>query len=863
MGQFTSISTSSDTTSMMFFTIVLIAFAATGFLFGVIRGTKKALIRFIVVLASALLAISFSAQLADEALLTPLSELSVEGTYGDGYTISPDMTLQDVIVGELQAIPEIADLMETVPTLTDFILMAPRAIIGLILFVVLFFVIKFVLGIVEWIIKLIFVRGSKGRFVGAIIGALQGAFCALVVLVPVFGFMTLADTAVDAAASLKTEDTPQDSAIVAILDFDEQFYTPFKQDPVYGILKSVGVDAMCTDVFYTVSTGHTAEGKEVNFFRTLNETIPALIQIADLGSLEFEELTPENMEKLRQLAENFATTPLIADSVSELLSGASASLLAGEEFMGITYPDGLDEKTDAFLTDVLTALATTEKEALSADLPEIMDVIFVLADSGLLDAMSSPDAGDTVNELLSDEQFLNTLLNEMAESAVLGEITVSAINNFGMTALAESLSIPKNSEEAYSVMIDEVNAELSKYSNLNMSEVVLLSTTKTESELATESVAKILMRYAKNLAEEHARVAAYGLLAAHCTEGATPATVEDVAVGLALSAVTALQADSYEPACVTLEDIVISDPQIFAKMTEEERKEEIANLTKIVTTALTLVEELENGGDLTENLDILPAVGELMNTMTESALLGDASQNVMIHFVSSDAVADILDETAVEVLKEKISEGAVDYESTLTSITASYKLVEFLNSPPDLEDADAEQLSDIVELLFTSIDETTVEILQKTVNSDFLAKMGVPEEAVTVSTIVVQTLFAEIGNAIASEEGAIDYAAEGEAIQSLIGLLMNGETEDGEEVSEEFLTDAIIDTLLASDTITNTLISVCKNPEIMEDMAEWLDEDDRAAAAEVIAEYEANLEADNERARECIAAIRILLGITE
>ena len=77
------------------------------------------------VLASALLAISFSAQLADEALLTPLSELSVEGTYGDGYTISPDMTLQDVIVGELQAIPEIADLMEAVPTLTDFILMAP------------------------------------------------------------------------------------------------------------------------------------------------------------------------------------------------------------------------------------------------------------------------------------------------------------------------------------------------------------------------------------------------------------------------------------------------------------------------------------------------------------------------------------------------------------------------------------------------------------------------------------------------------------------------------------------------------------------------------------------------------------------
>lgn len=848
--------------SVQIFTVVLISLAVVGFLFGLIRGTKKAIIRFVVVLASALFSMGLSAQLADAALLTPISELPIEGVYDDsGYAIPADMTLQDVLVDELQAIPEIADLMEAVPSLTDFALMAPRAIVGLVLFVALFFVIKFVLGILEWLIKLIFIRGSKGKLLGGIIGAVQGAFCALVVLVPVFGLMSLADTAVASAVALKNEETPPDSAIVAILDFDEQFYAPLKQDPVYGVLKSFGIDAMCTEVFYTVSVGHTADGKEVNFFRTLNETIPALIQLSDMPSFESGELTPEDWEKIRSIAENLADTPLIANAVSELLSGASASLLAGEEFMGITYPENLDENTDAFLTDVLTALSTTEIDALSADLPEVMDVIFVVVDSGLLDAMSSSDTSEVVNDLLGDEEFLHTLLDEMTESTVLREIAVSAINNFGMTTLAESLSIPKNGEEAYSAMVDEVNTELSKYSNLDMSAVVLLTTAKTEAELATEAVAKILMRYAKNLAEEHARVAAYGLLAAHCTEGAAPATKEDVAVGLALSAVTALQADSYEPACVTLEDIIISDPQIFAKMTEEERKEEIANLTKVVTGALALVSELEDGGDLAQNLDILPAVGELMNTMTESALLGEASQNVMIHFVSSDAVADILDETAVETLKEKIGEGAVDYESTLTSITASYKLVEFLNSPPDLEDADAEQLADVVELLFTSIDETTVEILQKTVNNDFLAKLGVPEEAVTVSGIVVQTLFAEIGKSISSEEGAINYAAEGEAIQSLIGLLMNSETESGEDVSDEFLTDAIIDTLLASDTITNTLISVCKNTEIIEDMAEWIGEEDRATAAAVIAEYEARLELDDERARECIAAIRVLLGI--
>lgn len=846
----------------LIFTSVLLFFVAVGLLFGLLRGTKKAIIRFAVVVLSAFIAVGFSAGVTDAMLYTPIAELPVDITDSIGTAIPTDITLHDMLVEELRATPEIADLMEAAPTMTDFILTAPRAIVGVILFVVFFFVVKFVLGIVEWLFKLIFVRGSKGHLVGAIIGAAQGAFCALVVLVPVFGMMTVADSAIDAARAAKTEDTPQDSIIVTITDFDEQIYAPLKEDPAYGILKSFGVDAMCTEVFYAVSTGYNAAGEEVNFFRTLNETVPALIQVLDLQSVDFENLSPDDLIKIRNLASTFADTPLVVDTLSEVLSGASSSLLAGESFMGITYPTDLDENTDAFLTDVLSTLANADKETLASDLPEIIDVVCVLMDSGVLDAMSSPDGGN-IDEILSDEEFLEELLGEMAESALLSEIAVSAINSFGMTTIAESLSVPKNGDEAYAAMVDGLDKELAKYSDLDMSSVVLLSTQKTEAELATDAVAKILLHYAKNLAEEHARAAAYSMLAAHCTAGATPATKDDIEISLALTAIVALQPDTYEPACVTLDDILITDKQIFSKMSEEERKEEISKLSKIVTGALALIDELQNNeGEPADSLAILPAVGELMNTMTDSVLLSEASQNIMVHFVSSDAVSDILDESAVTTLKEKISEGAVDYAATMSSISASYRLVEFLNSPPDVTESEPEKLAEIVEMLFTSIDETTIEILQKTVNNDFLAKMGVPEEAVAVSGIVVQTLFSEIGKTVSGENGELNYAAEGEAIQSLIGLLMKNESGEGEEISDEFLTDMIIDTILDSNTITNTLISVCENPEIAEDMAEWLNEDDRAAAAEVIAEYEAKLELDDERARECIAAIRVLLGIT-
>ena len=849
--------------NFMLFTILLGIFAVLGLLFGLARGLRKSIFRLGVVILSAVLAVVFSGTLTHTILSTPIADFPFDVTVyiPSNVTASPDASVQDVLVQMLTENATVKQLTDALPTLTNFLLQAPQAIISAILFILLFFLIKFVLWFPEAILSAIFLRKKGDHLLGGLVGAVQGIFCACVVLVPVFGFMTLADTAVHTASA--SSSVPAGSVEEQILTFNEQYYAPIKKDPVYSILEKTGVQNICTEVFYHITEGEDAEGNSISFFQDLNSSIPSILGILRLSNIDFSQMSLADITAIRSITENLANAPLIADTLYEFVTNFSGTLLRGEQFMGISLPENLDEKTETFFRDILTALSDVEKEDMIADLPHVVDFMAVLVEYDALDAMSSSGGNaDALMELFGNEEFTTDLLNAMTNSTLLSPISVSLLNNMGTSTIATALKVPQTNEDAYDLMLTTLTQELGKYSGLQIDSSASLMASP-DAEEAKEAVSAVLLRYAENLSKADADSVATELLRTFCTEGANvTATETSVQSVLQNMPVPALHPQTYRAAIPLREDLMVQNEHIFNEMEDSERQAEVRTLSAILSTGIRLAGKMEDGfSDLMSQLDILPDIGALLNKMSDSRLLADTARGVMLHFLNTDSVREVMADKAIDTIQSKMEDGSIDYAATFSSIAAAYQMAQALNKTPT-PDATPEQikqnLTNAVENLFTSMDETTAEIIKDAVDDRFLEEIGVPEEVSGTAEAVLTTFFDEVVKA--SKEEGMDYEKEGQAIETIFEFVTSSASSD--HLPESVVSDTMVDTILSSNTITNTLISVSTNPDVTLDIVSQFSDEDRTAAASVLENYEDKV-SDNEKALQCLNAIRSMLGIAD
>lgn len=878
---------------VMIFTGILLFFAIIGLLYGLVRGLKKSAVRLGVVILAAFLAVALATGISGAILHSPISEADLSSVGLPAETIASlpeNASINDVLVAVLTENEEIAQLTETVPTLMQFVLLAPQAIFAEVLFILLFFAAKFLLWIPQTILTAIFLRTKgkkKQRMLGGLVGAVQGVFIACVVMVPVFGSMSLVDTAVTAANNIPAEDRTE--MLAQIVAFDEEVYAPLKSDPAYQILAGIGVDKACTSVFYTLSSATDKDGNTVCFFSDLNSTIPVIVQVSQLGDVDFENLTADDIETIRTLAASCADSPLLASTLSEAISGVADALRDGGSFMGMTLPEDLDEGTAAFLNDVLDTLAEVDQDMIVSDLPEIVDFVAVFVE---YDVMGSLDGEGDLTALIKNKDFTTALLSAMTKSDILSPIAVSAVNNFGVNMIADTLGVPKNADEAYTNMVDSVVNELGKYSDLDVS--AFLNNKKNDADKAVASVASILKSYTKNLSDEEAIATAKDLVKTFCTVDATAPEHDTVREKLTNkeTAPEALKVEKYEPACVMRDDLKMMDKEVFKNMSEEEIVAEIENLTQIIEVAVDIVDKIASDENATSTpIDVLPDVGKLLNNMDNSALLSNSASGVVQHLLDADEVKEVIPEKALNVMKEKVEEKSIDYEATFSTIHATFELVESLNKQPeskpetpetpenpeqpegpdvpetpdtpdvpetpDTPEEDADKLLRAIQNLFTSMDATTALILKETVDSSFLVNIGLPEDVADIAEVIFGTFFDEVVNVSDSDD--LDYAKEGEAIKTIMNFVTT--CKDGTTPIEEVVNKNVIDKILQSRVITNTLINVAHNDVIQNEIASSISEEDRATVSAIIDEYVAEFELDGEVVDNCLDAIRLVLGI--
>lgn len=722
-------------------TLIVLILAGLGAILGLCRGLNRSLLRFGIVILSAFLAFAFATAAYPMLLDMPVANFTDPAQLG----LAADATLDAFLQSLLASSEPVAELLAMSPTLRGFVMMLPQAIVAEILFVLFFFVLKFLLGFLQIFVNVFLLRQKKHRAIAAAVGGVQGIFCACILLLPLFGMMPLMDQVVASANQVATVDANGNKSeiFLTIEEIDNNFCAPIHSDPIYATFDAIGVRSLCTEVFYSLSNATDDNGDTRSFFREVEEVAPAVFNVVQLTGISFDSLSEQDVALIRNTVSTIQNSNLLSGVISDVLINGSDALANGGSVLGFSLSTDMDQKTSNFLTDVFSSIASSESEKLIDDLPNVVEAVVTVTQSGLINSDSS------MTDILKDKESTVAVLSSLANSTTLSSATVSAVNNFGIAALGETLAIPE---------------------------------------------------------EE-------------------------------------------------LENMLIKDTEVFNKMTAEEKVAEVEKLADTIGAAVEILDKVNNAIE-SDIAEILPEAGKLLDNMSGSALLGDATKGVVGGLLNHESAKDLIPESAKENILSKVESGEINYESTLTSIGAAHNLSQSMglggSSSPD-DAVNDEKIVGAVEQLFTALDEATAEILKESLSSALVQNMGVDEETGAIITSVFDALLDEIAKFKPTDE--TDYTKEAAAIKTTLNFVTTIVNSPAEAVTEDKIHD-LLNTALESETITNTIISAAKTM----DLSDNFDEVALADIAEILNSYE-NENIDSAIVAACTDAMRTVFGI--
>lgn len=474
-----------------------------GFLFGWFRGFSKSLVRFIIVLAVTVLAFFVVPSITTAVLKMDISKLNIN--IGGVSAV----TLGDLIIDLIEQVPIVQDLIESSPTLASVITLVPQMLANVVLFIAFFFIFKWFSMIIYWIIAGIFFSkkkmGDKDRhkFVGAVIGTVQGLLVAIVLMVPVFGVVETSRPMVEAIRAEQAAESSSESTEESASGFiytvneegsgetqegsgetsEEEKNNKNTKQTVYDVTDETGkyVDAFDKVWIVKVMKALKIQDLSVTMFDNLttvkdrdlevslrNEIKVVASAYPGLSGLIYGDADIENAETYDNVKESFDklyASPVLSGVVSELVPKAatrwSDTSLAEEDrkFCGIAKPDFGDAATNRVFDALLLNLASqNDSEELKKDIDTSIDVMKLCCTSGIVTAVKHN--GDLMEVLLKDtnENLVSNIIDLALNSSTLKECLPDIIN-LAMSKVYTALNITDAPEINGKLTVEEWQTE--------------------------------------------------------------------------------------------------------------------------------------------------------------------------------------------------------------------------------------------------------------------------------------------------------------------------------------------------------------------------------------------------------------------
>ena len=441
---------------------------------GLLRGTKKGLIR-----------LGF---LAVSAVLSFFLAKWLSGSFGA------------LLIPKLQewaaTVPEIAGFFEQTGDLQAAVGAIAQMLAGPLLFLVCYVL----LALITWGIQAVLcfilrIKADKEKMIvrvigGAATGLLAGVIGVFVFITPVVGYTQLASETVVQADAL-TAKLPE----LGLEEYNEKYLAPAANTPGISQLYS-GLGAQ----LFGSLTRAEWEGQTVELETEWFALIGAANEAAQLVEKPVEEYGDAEADTLHRITDRLGQSELLCELGSYAVSEVATAWLEGRAYMGIAKPEIEDESVQLIFHALLTVMSESDAENFSGDMDFIADLIGLFIKKGVLKKMSEGETEDLIAYLVSSGllQEVGDLFGSYQRMKPIND----AIGDAAMRLLVKQLGDPDTYLEKYEDLMDDVSGALKNATdaegNVNVEALTeSMSTTLAEHNIevpeeATEIIADVL-----------------------------------------------------------------------------------------------------------------------------------------------------------------------------------------------------------------------------------------------------------------------------------------------------------------------------------------------------------------------------------
>ena len=320
-------------------------------------------------------------------------------------------------------------------------------------FTLIFIVLNLLVKLIYLIVRLIFHikkgRGPAKRLTGLLLGAIEGAVVASIILLPVANIADISSQLSDASnsggevsvASAYEETQGEDLAdsIGGVLS-----------NPILKIVNTLGGRAACKS-FATVKI----DGNKVDLKEETVSLLNLYAQEADtLAGADFSRLTPEQRQSLEDLVLGAVDSPYVSKVASELISGVATAIQNGD------IPLELGSPYDYLLEQTAEIFKTSDSENLRADVTTLLNVYFILDESRVIESIEGEGA---VDALVAKDDSGKTVISRLIDEISKNERTeglVTSLTKLSLALLSENVSVGADATEIYETVKQELNTEV-------------------------------------------------------------------------------------------------------------------------------------------------------------------------------------------------------------------------------------------------------------------------------------------------------------------------------------------------------------------------------------------------------------------
>lgn len=813
-------------------------FFVLGGLVGFLRGTKKATIKLGMALVRAVICI---------LLVIVLLPWLWDSMLGD--TIMPyiDSALAD---NEM-----VRELFSASPALLDVKDHAALALVGPIVFLLAYIA----LGIVFWILFLIlglFAKiGRRGkqkksflnRCGGFTIGGIKSLVFCFVLLVPICGLLTIANSAflsvqgddgsmpeilssvnVSIVGNTAPEGEPSNEILLSDLVAD------LAEHPVSSTVNAIGGNALFSTLTrFPMTVGTTEAGEpikeNVQLAHELTVLIHAFGAFSPLTESDIADYGDAQVESIHTLADTLCDSKLITAVASELLSTACKQWDAGNTFLGAEPPQTGDATMDMLLSDLFNAFQQCTPDTIDEDFTTIADLFEVFIKYDALDVFFAEDEENAPDlmDVFATEGMVTETMTVLHANPHTAPLCVT-IANLGITAICEDLNLPETVDSIYDALMLDIAAALnSTVGNADRNAALLPLLRDAFAEHGYEITEDLLSSVSFALSENF--------------QAATDAT----AVKAFFLAQSTGQPQTLS-ASKTIANVwsELSSPSQFitklpTKASVTVSRDAIANVIDMASEAASLEEAFAKMlvfrvslvGGMSSPEDILAfdleALGTFFDLVSDTALYGPVSAPLLYALLDMDSIRAL--DIITPAVRETLIEALNDPNASLADVFKTAQLTASLA----MKIKNGDSTADTIKGMIGNITPSSAGYIRDILTADFAKAYGLGEkQAASVSKSIGGILMG-----IANTEHMTEAESEKEsaAIEDL--LIISGKVEhDAPLFGSDLSAEHFIGSMMGSTVVTNGILN---DPENQHDFSTKLVENpsDKLAVRSALAKY--------------------------